>query len=368
MIQPSEFYDLVKASGIEFFAGVPDSLLKSLCAYIEDHAPRNIITANEGNAIALAAGHYLGTGRPACVYMQNSGLGNAVNPLLSLMDQDVYKIPVLLVIGWRGEPGVHDEPQHVKQGKVTTSLLETMGIEYTVLDEHSLLHDAWSRAKSVLSEGSPFAFVVRKGAIGDYTLKNKKPNISTLSREKAIRRIITSLPKGALIISTTGMISRELFELREQLQQGHESDFLTVGSMGHTSQIAMGLALGRPDKQVFCLDGDGSFLMHLGSVVINASLHCPNFKHIILNNAAHDSVGGQPTVAGEVSLSGIASACGYENSRTVDSEDDLAQAVVDMKEGNLQVLVVCVSKGARKDLGRPTISPQECKRNFMDAL
>ena len=368
MIHPSNLYSLLEAFGISMYAGVPDSLLKSFCAYVTDHAEKNIITANEGNAIALAAGHYLATGKPACVYMQNSGLGNAINPLLSLMDTDVYGIPVLMIIGWRGAPGVHDEPQHVKQGKVTTSLLETMGVEYSILDEQSDLAVIWKEAEKNLLVNKPYALVVRKGVFAPYVLEKKIDNISTLSREDAIREIVKVVPREALIVSTTGMISRELFEIREALGQDHASDFLTVGSMGHTSQIAIGIALSRPDRQVFCLDGDGSFLMHMGSSVVNQSLHCDNFKHIVLNNASHDSVGGQPTVASSVSLSGIASACGYQTTLTVDSSFTLLQAMKDVISGKLQFLEVRVKKGARKDLGRPTVTPQECKQKFMDKV
>jgi len=368
MIGPEELVARLKGEGIEFYAGVPDSLLQDFCAYIEDAAPINIITANEGNAVGLAAGHYLATGKPALVYMQNSGLGNAVNPLVSLMDEEVYQIPVLLLVGWRGEPGVKDEPQHVKQGKITLSLLETMGIDYTVLDEGSTVGNLWDQAAPVLSGKKPFAVVVKKGVFSPYKLRNVKDDISSLERETAIRIVTESLDAGDLVVATTGKISRELYEIREALGQNHSSDFLTVGSMGHTSQIALGIALSRPDKTVYCFDGDGSVLMHMGSLPVNASLKVENFRHLVFNNGAHDSVGGQPTVADEVSLAVIAKASGVDKVRTVSGVDELKEALTDMKQGRLQFLEILVKKGSRKDLGRPAIPPRECKDNFRELL
>jgi len=368
MVSPADFYEMLSAKGIDFFTGVPDSLLKNFCAYVEDHASVNIITANEGNAVGLAAGHYLATGKPALVYMQNSGIGNAVNPLISLMDEDVYKMPVFLLIGWRGEPGVKDEPQHVKQGKVTLSLLEAMGIDYAVLDEQSSPDRVWQQAKPVLVAEKPFALVVKKGVFGDYKLEKVKKDISELEKERAIEIVAAALGQDDLIVSTTGKISRELFEIRERRGESHAADFLTVGSMGHTSQIAMGIAASRPSKRVYCFDGDGSVLMHMGSLPVNASLARENFRHVVFNNAAHDSVGGQPTVAGELSLTEMAAASGYRGVKSVDNEADLQKALGELTSGDIQFLEVRVKKGSRKELGRPTITPQECKQNFMGLL
>ncbi len=368
MIKPEDLYNKLTSNGLEFFAGVPDSLLKDFCAYVEDNAKINIITANEGNAVGLAAGHYLAKETPAIVYMQNSGIGNAVNPLLSLMDEDVYKIPVLLFIGWRGEPGVKDEPQHVKQGKTTLSLLESMGIDYLILDETETADSLWEKAAPVLKENKPFAVVVKKGVFSDYKLKKLQGDISSMEKERAVEVVTSVLSKDDLIVATTGKLSRELFEIREKHNQSHATDFLTVGSMGHTSQIAMGVALSRPDKDVYCFDGDGSFLMHMGSLPVNASLKADNLKYIVFNNGVHDSVGGQPTVAFSLSLTDIALSCGYKSVKSVDNEADLKKAVEELKGGDIQFLEVRVKKGARKDLGRPTISPQDCKTNFMELL
>jgi len=372
MLTPGFFIEKLKENGIDCFAGVPDSLLKNVCAYITDHldATHNIITANEGAAIGLAAGHYLATGKPACVYMQNSGEGNIINPLASLTDPDVYNIPVLLIIGWRGRPGVHDEPQHVKQGKVTTGLLDVMGIGYEVLakeeDKAALQIDT---AMAALKRNEVFALVIEKDTFDDYKLQNVQVNNLTLSREEAIQTVTAALDEKDCIVSTTGMISRELFEYREAMNQGHERDFLTVGSMGHASQIALGIALSQPERRVWCFDGDGATIMHMGSLAIVASKAPRNYIHVVFNNGAHDSVGGQPTVGLSIDLPAVARDVGYKNVFSVDGKSSL-QSVLD-KVKSLQgpvLLEVKVKKGNRKDLGRPTTTPIQNKESLMNFL
>ena len=265
MIDVKEAYEALVQSGIGMFTGVPDSLLKNICAYITDTAPKekHIIAANEGNAVGIAAGHYLATGKPALVYMQNSGLGNTVNPLLSLADEKVYSIPMVLMIGWRGEPGVHDEPQHVKQGEVTLALLDAMQIPYIILEEVSQIAPI---VASAMERKAPTAIVIRKGTFGSYKLKNARTNDNPLSREDALKLVIDHLQQDDVIVSTTGKLSRELFEYREARHDGHGHDFLTVGSMGHSSSIALGIALEKPQRRVFCFDGDGAFIMHTGAL------------------------------------------------------------------------------------------------------
>ena len=368
MISPADFYDSLQSEGIDFFTGVPDSLLKDFCAYLEDNARINIITANEGNSIGLAAGHYLASGKPALVYMQNSGIGNAVNPLVSLMDEDVYKIPTLLLIGWRGEPGVQDEPQHKKQGKITLSLLECMGIDYLVVDDETSINTVWKNARPILKDNKPYALVIKKGVFEEYKLQNKKEDLSSFSKERAIELILSKLEEDDMIVSTTGKTSRELFELRKKNSQGHKRDFLTVGSMGHTSQIAMGVSLSAPEKTIYCLDGDGSVLMHMGSLIVNGTLDADNFRHIVFNNGAHDSVGGQPTSAASVSLSDIAKSCGCGPGKKVENEAGLLSAMEELASGEIRFLEVLVKKGSRKDLGRPTVTPQDCKKYFMEQM
>ena len=373
MLSPKIFIESLAAKGIDFFAGVPDSLLKNVCAFISDTLDdrHNIIAANEGAAVGLAAGHYLATGHIPCVYMQNSGEGNAINPLASLTDKEVYGIPVLLVIGWRGEPGVHDEPQHVKQGKITLPLLDAMGIRHEILsqDETEFRSQLYGAVRHMSETGEAFAFIVRKNTFEPYTLQRHEVNEYPLSREEAIQKVAASLSAKDVIVSTTGMISRELFEYRTAQGQGHERDFLTVGSMGHASQIALGIALEKTDRRVWCFDGDGAALMHLGSVAIIADKAPENFVHVIFNNGAHDSVGGQPTVGLKVNLAGIAKAAGYKDAVSVTTADDLGSALKVLKTMRGPVLLeVRVHRGNRKDLGRPTTTPIQNRDALMEFM
>ncbi len=373
MIRPQFFIDTLGAHGIDFFAGVPDSLLKSICAYISDHidGKHNIITANEGGAVGLAAGYHLATGRIGCVYMQNSGEGNIINPLASLTDKEVYNIPVLLLIGWRGRPGVHDEPQHVKQGKVTLELLETMGVAHTVLSkEEDLAGEQIAQAIAHMrATNEVYALVVEKDTFDTYTLQQGRPSELTLSREEAIQTVAATLDEKDVIVSTTGMISRELFEFRTARGESHERDFLTVGSMGHASQIALGIALEKPDRHVWCFDGDGAVIMHMGSMAIVAEKAPANYIHVVFNNGAHDSVGGQPTVGLDIDLCAIAKAVGYKAAFSTDSQEGLVGILNEVKKQEGPVLVqVCVKKGNRKDLGRPTTTPIQNKEALMAFL
>lgn len=373
MLSPKIFIESLAAKGIDFFAGVPDSLLKNVCAFISDTLDdrHNIIAANEGAAVGLAAGHYLATGHIPCVYMQNSGEGNAINPLASLTDKEVYGIPVLLVIGWRGEPGVHDEPQHVKQGKITLPLLDAMGIRHEILsqDETEFRSQLDGAVRHMSETGEAFAFIVRKNTFEPYTLQRHEVNEYPLSREEAIQKVAASLSAKDVIVSTTGMISRELFEYRTAQGQGHERDFLTVGSMGHASQIALGIALEKTDRRVWCFDGDGAALMHLGSVAIIADKAPENFVHVIFNNGAHDSVGGQPTVGLKVNLAGIAKVAGYKDAVSVTTAEGLGSALKVLKTMRGPVLLeVRVHRGNRKDLGRPTTTPIQNRDALMEFM
>ena len=372
MIRPEYFIEKLRENGIDCFAGVPDSLLKNMCAYITDHfdAAHNIIAANEGAAVGLAAGHYLATGQPACVYMQNSGEGNIINPVASLTDQEVYNIPVLLLIGWRGRPGVHDEPQHVKQGKVTTGLLNVMGINYEVLaKEEDKAEKQIAKALKALQNKDMFALVIEKDTFDEYKLQNVEKNDLTMSREEAIQTVAAALGEKDCIVSTTGMISRELFEYRAAMNQGHERDFLTVGSMGHASQIALGIALAQSARRVWCFDGDGAAIMHMGSMAIVANKAPKHYIHVVFNNGAHDSVGGQPTVGLKIDLPAIAKAVGYKAAYSVDNKADL-EAILKNVNGfeSPTLLEVKVKKGNRKDLGRPTTTPIQNKEALMNFL
>lgn len=374
MVRPAFFYDILKQNDIDFYAGVPDSLLKNLCAYITDHAEEknNIITANEGGAMGIAAGYHLATGRIPVVYMQNSGEGNTINPLASLTDKEVYNIPVLLIIGWRGMPGVHDEPQHIKQGKVTLSLLDAMGIKYEVISkEEDVVAGQVRRAVDYIRKTNEvYALVIEKDTFEKYQLANNDAHTElTLSREEAIQTVAAAIGEKDIIVSTTGMISRELFEYRTQMNQGHERDFLTVGSMGHASQIALGIALEKTDRRVWCFDGDGACIMHMGGMAIVASKNPGNYVHVVFNNGAHDSVGGQPTVGLNISLPDVARAVGYKKAYNVSSMESLQEILqqIQDEEGPL-FLQICVKKGNRKDLGRPTTTPVENKKALMEFL
>lgn len=373
MVSVENFYNTLKKEGVELFTGVPDSLLKDFCAFITDHsdARHNIIAANEGAAVGIAAGHYLATSRIPVIYMQNSGIGNAVNPLMSLADDKVYSIPMLLIIGWRGEPGVHDEPQHVRQGEVTLPMLEAMQIPYAVLPEET-------EAASVLTSemltncrkfSKPHALVIRKGTFAKYKLKKQATNDYPLSRERALQILINAIDKNSVIVSTTGKLSRELFEYRETLNEGHNSDFLTVGSMGHSSSIALGIALEKSERKIFCFDGDGAFIMHMGAITNIGKLKPNNLIHVVFNNGAHESVGGQPTLGFEIDICAIARSCGYSDALSISTQEEMEELAEKINDLTGPVLIeLRVGIDSRDNLGRPTSTPIENKQMFMQNL
>ena len=358
----------------DFYTGVPDSQLKALCNYLMNKygidPKHHIIAANEGNCAALAAGYHLATGKIPVVYMQNSGEGNIINPAASLLNDKVYAIPVIFIIGWRGEPGVHDEPQHIYQGEVTTKLLDDMGISNFVIGKETKdeeVEAAMNDFREKLSRGLDVAFVIRKGALTDAP-KIEYKNNNIMSREEIIRHIVSSSGEDP-IVSTTGKASRELFEIREANGQDHKYDFLTVGSMGYSSSIALGVALNKPNQKIWCIDGDGAALMHMGAMAVIGANKPKNLVHIVINNAAHETVGGMPTVAGSIDLVKIAEACGYPNATSVDNFGELDKELEKAKErSELSFIEVKCSIGAREDLGRPTTTSLENKQNFMEYL
>lgn len=373
MINPKFFIDKLGLLGINYFTGVPDSLLKNICAYISDNvdAQHNIIAANEGGAVALAAGYYLATGKIGCVYMQNSGEGNIINPLASLTDKEVYNIPVLLLIGWRGRPGVHDEPQHIKQGKITTGLLNIMGINYDVLskEENKAAIQIEKAIATMQATNEVYALVIEKDTFDSYVLQQVQNNNLTMTREEAIQMVAAAINEKDIVVGTTGMISRELFEYRESVNEGHARDFLTVGAMGHASQIALGIAMEKTNRTIWCFDGDGASIMHMGSMAITASKAPKNYIHVVFNNGAHDSVGGQPTVGFNIDIPAVAKAVGYKDALCIDSKELLDKALKTMNavEGPI-LLEVKVKKGNRKELGRPTTTPKQNKEALMEFL
>lgn len=364
----------VKLLNADFYTGVPDSQLKALCGYLTNRygtdPAHHIIAANEGNCAALAAGYHLATGKVPVVYMQNSGEGNIINPAASLLNDKVYAIPVIFVIGWRGEPGVHDEPQHIYQGEVTIKLLEDMGIASFVVDRETpeaAVAEAMERFSDLLAAGKDVAFVIRKGALS-YDGEAGYGNGYRMAREEVIRRVVRFSGEDP-VVCTTGKASRELFEIRAANGQSHQYDFLTVGSMGHSSSIALGIALNRPETKVWCLDGDGALLMHMGAMALIGANRPANLIHIVLNNEAHESVGGMPTAAGRLDLPAIARACGYPRAASADTPEALDRALAEAKAGHaLSFIEVKCALGAREDLGRPTAAPLENKQSFMKFL
>lgn len=370
MIDPEYFYEALASRGIGLYAGVPDSLLANLCAYIDDHGDftPHLITANEGNAVAVALGYHMATGKAAVVYMQNSGLGNAINPLCSLADADVYRVPMLLVIGWRGEPGIKDEPQHVKQGRITLQQLDVLGIPYQILEANSDVNSVLDSSFAEMSRtNAPVALVVRKDTFGKYQSKKVVESPSRLRREEALRCILDLCDAKDLIVSTTGKTSRELFDLRVA-RGDQQRDFLTVGGMGHTASIALGVASGQPDRRLVCLDGDGSLLMHMGAMPVIAGVGPRRFVHVLLNNGAHESVGGQATAAGRIDFKKLADAVGYSAYANANDIYSLSASweQLSLSDGPvlLELKILC---GSRDDLGRPTSTTEENKMAFMEA-
>jgi len=372
VIQPSALYSALVRHGFTFYTGVPDSLLRDFCAFVTDHAPptQHVINAHEGLALSLAAGYHLATGDVAVVYLQNSGLGNLVNPLLSLTHREVYAIPALLLIGWRGEPGVRDEPQHVVQGRLTPDLLHTLAVDYRVLgadtpDLEMLVADLRS---SIAASGRVHALLVRQNTFEPYVGSGSPLRPYSLTRRQAIDTILQTLSPEDVVVATTGMISREVHAYRLRNQQT-AADFLTVGSMGHCSQIALGIAQHQPERQVYCLDGDGAAIMHMGSLAIVGSQQPRNFRHIVINNGAHESVGGQPTAGFHVDLAGVARACGYTSSFLVADAEGITPAIVRMRsQSGPLFLEVRVGLNAGDVPPRPSALPVEQKRCLMKAI
>lgn len=357
----------------EFFTGVPDSLLQPFCNWLMDRynvGEKHVIAANEGNAVGLAAGYHLSTGKVPVVYLQNSGQGNIINPVVSLMNEKVYAIPCIFVIGWRGEPDVHDEPQHIFQGEITINLMEDIGIETFVIDKETTeeqVENQLEKWQCVLKAGKQVAFIIKKGAL-EYGPTISYSNDNLMNREEILKYIV-GVSGQDIIVSTTGKASRELFEIRENNNQGHKCDFLTVGSMGHSSSIAFQIAKIKKDKKIWCVDGDGALLMHMGAMALIGANQPQNFVHIVINNGSHETVGGLPTVFEKLDIKKIAEGCGYKNIFSAETYEQLETALKTAKNKNeLSFIEVKCSIGSRKDLGRPTTTPKENKKQFMEFL
>lgn len=373
MIDPTHFSEFFSAKICSGIFGVPDSLLKEVSLELEKltNIPR-VTACHEGSAVGLAVGSYLATGKPALVYMQNSGLGNAVNPLVALADRSVYGIPMVLLIGWRGQPGRPDEPQHTKQGRITEKMLELMEIPHFLLpkttsESLALLKHAF--ALSIETSG-PVAVLVEKGSFA----KSASPSLgaeltgdSRLTREDAMKIVHAHTNSNEKIVATTGMLGRELEEFQASLTAPEvPGTFLVVGGMGHASSVALGMALSSPGLRIWCLDGDGAMLMHLGAVPVIADSKPNDFIHVVFDNGAHDSVGGQPTPLRTSSLEKIAMAAGYEYAGVASSKAEVeAELGVILEQTGPRLLVIKIKPGSRVDLGRPKKSPEAAKTILM---
>jgi phosphonopyruvate decarboxylase len=379
MIDPARFVAHLAEHGVSMYTGVPDSLLKTFGKHVHDALPRaqHVITANEGAAVGLALGHHLRTSEVAAVYLQNSGFGNTVNPVLSLADPDVYGVPMLVIVGWRGQPGVKDEPQHVKQGRVQTALLDALELPWAVLpsDPVAAERTVEETLRAAVEGSTPAFLLVEKGTFGEAPATpaadgdDAPPTSDLPSREEALTALVDAIGDGPVLVSTTGMLSRELFELRERTGGDASRDFLTVGGMGHASSIALGVALREPEREVWCLDGDGALLMHAGTLAVIAD-HAPErYLHVVFNNGVHDSVGGQPTSIDRVDVPALARAMGYRHAAATSDLTTLPAEVARLRErGGPSLLELRVRPGNRDGIGRPTRTPAESKRAFMDAL
>lgn len=371
-MQVEVFVSELKRIGIDNMYGVPDSTLKQFCDYLNREGSkdfRHLVPANEGAAVGLAAGSYLATGKPACVYMQNSGVGNIVNPLTSIANEEVYGIPMLFLVGWRGEPGVHDEPQHIFMGKITENIFDVLAVEHEYISKDTTAQELSSimdRAKKSLESDRQYAIIIKKDTF-EARAGEKYSNGYDFVREDAIGQILKSIKPEDVVVSTTGKISREVYEQSDIIIGHHKQSFLTVGGMGHASMIAYGYAINRPDKKVYCIDGDGAVLMHMGSEAFIGHHKLDNLVHICINNDAHESVGGMPTGASGIKYSDTAKACGYDLVMTAGNEKQLGEALDKAASYEGTVFIeIFVSLQSRADLGRPKESASCNKINFME--
>lgn len=331
MIEPKVFFEELKKNNVDFFTGVPDSYLNGFCRYIRNNVPytNNVVTANEGNSIAVAAGYYIATKKIPLVYMQNSGYGNALNPLASLADENVYSIPMILLIGWRGEPGTNDWDQHKLQGRITGKLLEIMNIPYAVVrnEDINIADTVQWAAKTAREKRKAVAIVVCKGVLSGMKDENYVKDYP-MSREKAMEIVIETMPEDTIYIASTGRATRELYYLREKRAEKHCKDFLNVGAMGHASSVALGIAMQQKTRKVVCFDCDAAAIMHMGCFTMARTYNAPNLIHIVLNNGAHESVGGQPSAGQVIEFTKIASGAGYATiGREVTDENELTEAL-----------------------------------------
>lgn len=373
MVNQKELFEALQAIGVDFFTGVPDSLLNDFCLYMTNNmtAEQHVMAANEGNAVAIAAGHYMATGKIPVVYMQNSGIGNATNPLLSLTHDCVYGIPMILVIGWRGDPAITDHAQHKKQGELTPVLMKDMDIPYEILDDENTVVDkfAWAveKAKEI---SSPVALIAKKAILTEKVKKQEYPESGLMNREEAVSAVIDVLGSDAIYLGTTGRATREVHEQLKLhgISDGHE--WQNVGSMGHVSSVGLGIALAKPEQKVVVFDGDAAAVMHMGALATNCRYKAGNMIHIVLNNGVNESVGGQPSAGFVVNLTGIAAACGYRTpDHAVETKEELQAIVKNYQKENMPLFIdVHVRQGIRPDMPKLNIDHKAQKSALMETL
>lgn len=373
MISPVEFSQALAGLGVDTAVGVPDSTFKGLISYFSSQSLfRHITASNECEAMGVAAGYYLAARRPALVYMQNSGFCKTLNPYTSMLSTDAYGIPALMLVGWRGEPGKKDEPQHIMMGRILEDLINVMELDYAILDEQSWKHQLDSALEQTIKQEKPYVLVIPKKLFDDYKTPGstgKDAGNHMMTREQALEIIAGHASPQAVFVSTTGKTSRELFEIRERRGQSHGSDFYTVGSMGCASSIGFGVGAAVPGKIVYILDGDGAALMQMGTMATIGHYKNPGLKHIIFDNNAHESTGGQPTVSDTVDFPAVGKACGYETVIEINGEEALKSCLSQLEtNGKLSLVIVKVKKGSRPDLGRPTTTPKENRDAFIRHL
>ena len=373
MINPETLIIKLKEIGVTFFTGVPDSLLNDFCLALESLCGNNnIIAANEGNAIGIAAGHYIATGNIPVVYMQNSGIGNAMNPLILLAHKNVYSIPMILVIGWRGDPSVKDHMQHKKQGELTTVLMDDMDIPYKILDNEDTVFDNFKWAVDESSKlQSPVALIAKKGILSKSKKENPYPDEGDMmNREDAMDVVFDHMPDDTIYYATTGRATRELHEMFVKRGIQPDREYLNVGSMGHNSSVALGVAMALPNRHHVCFDGDAAAIMHLGALPIIGKAHPKHFMHIVLNNGVHESVGGQISAGFNVNLTDIAKASGYSTPvGCIESAQDLRDAVVSLKDVEGPVFIeVKIRKGIRSKIPALKVDLIKSREDLMNLL
>ena len=354
MIKIDSLINVLKKNDINFFTGIPDSILIELSRFLQNKNKRKHIRAtSEGSAISIGIGHYLSTKQVPCIYMQNSGLSNALNPLISITSKKVYNIPLVLIIGWRGSPRVKDEPQHNVKGKITESILKLLNIKYTIVRSGNDLSQFNKIVKNAKKNNNIAACLIEQGTIKKIKKTYNKKNFYKLNKELFLKTLLETLEKNSKVISSTGYNSRELMYLRNKYKLINTKDFYMVGGMGHTASVALGYSLSTKKKTI-CIDGDGSFLMHLGSIKTAGTFANNNFKYILLNNNSHDSVGGQNTYANNIDFEKLSKSLGFKKFYKIKNNKNLKQNIKRFLKGNnLNFLEVKITNSKIKNLPRP---------------